>query len=43
MMIYLGVLPTQIITAGYGEQPDENSAIEWSKQRRVDGYFKGQV
>ena len=43
MMIYLGVLPSQIITAGYGEQPDENSAIEWSKQRRVDWYFKGQV
>jgi outer membrane protein OmpA-like peptidoglycan-associated protein len=43
MMIYLGVLPTQIITAGYGEQPDENSAIEWAKQRRVDWYFKGQV
>jgi len=43
MMIYLGVLPRQIITAGYGEQPNENSAIEWSKQRRVDWYFKGQV
>jgi len=41
-MIYLGVLPAQIITAGYGEpsgEANENSATDLSKQRRVDWYF----